>query len=393
MRFVSSLLFGSSLLAVCACSSSSSDVPLAGSGGSPGNGGAQLGSGGALDGSGGALEAIGGSPDGNSGGAVVGSGGAVEGSGGAVPGTGGSPGVANPGNCRSFSNGSGTTQPCYVGDDGAAYCIADDGSTTALTGISGTVENATGQNFTTAACVVTDAGAVYCGQYGNLTQWIASGATKVSGALTGQCALVDDTVQCSMVDVDAPMTGAPVTDVACFYHGCCASTEPGKMYCWGDTKAIGGTTTEVREVPAPEGKKVLQMGPGQDHICAVFEGGQVQCWGQDWNAQLGGLGSNTTTGQTLVQSGAIAVSSGQFHTCIAFQDGHVECTSTSQSEGAGLDMGALTRVSGIETAIALSAGKHYNCALLEDHSIRCWGRIGGGATPISVVGPKAGACE
>ena len=84
---------------------------------------------------------------------------------------------------------------------------------------------------------------------------------------------------------------------------------------------------------------------------------------------------------------------GQFHTCIAFEDGHVECSSQGQTEGAGLDAGSLKRVTGIDSAIALSAGKHYSCALLSDRSISCWGRIGSGTTPVSVSGPAVAACE
>jgi hypothetical protein len=143
----------------------------------------------------------------------------------------------------------------------------------------------------------------------------------------------------------------------------------------------------------PDGKAVIGLGPGQDHGCALLDGGQVQCWGQDWNAQLGGLGQNMTTGQTLVASGAVAVAAGQFHTCIAMDDGSVQCVSMGQTEGAGLDMGTLTPVSGVTDAVALTAGRHYTCAVLSTGAIQCWGRIGGGANPIMVTGPAAAACN
>lgn len=303
------------------------------------------------------------------------------------------------GYCRAFANGSGTTQPCYVGNDDVAYCIKDDGSTTALSGLPGAAVNVTGQNFTEAACAVNDVGAVYCGQYANLgadPAWIEDGATQVSGSLNGQCALVAGGIQCSGVTVDNPTlpSGTP-TQIACYYHGCCALNDAGQMFCWGDTQMFGGTAeSPVMQPTVPDGKKVLQLGPGQDHGCALLEGGQVQCWGADWNSQLGGLGENKTTGQTLAPSGAIAVASGQFHTCIAYDDGTVQCTSLGQTEGAGLDAGSLTEVSGVTGAIALSAGKHYTCALIDDGSIQCWGRIGGGTTtPIQVSGPPAAPCD
>ncbi len=384
---------------------SSSDGGMSTGGGSQNSGGATGEGGGAsggtsAGGSGAGAQNSGGS---SAGGNTGGSGGSGEtggssgsGSGGDGSGGGGNQGTTS-GRCRSFDNGSGTTQPCYVGDDGVAYCIADDGSTTALSGIPGSAVNATGQNFTTAACAVNDSGAVYCGQYESMSEWIASGATQVSGSLNGQCALVGGAVQCSGVEgPDAPTLPSAVTQISCYYHGCCAATDDGKMYCWGDTAAFGETTTDPVEVPLPAGKNIVDLGPGQDHICALVDGGQVQCWGQDWNAQLGGLtsgGTNTSDGVTLVESGAVAVAAGQFHTCVAFEDGHVECTSANQTEGAGLDMGELSPVSGISTAVALSAGKHYSCALLADSSIKCWGRIGGGTTPVDVTGPAAAACD
>lgn len=340
---------------------------------------------------------------GGSGGSILGATGGATGAGGSAAGAGGgtsaSGGSTNgsTGSCTSFANGSGTTQPCYVGDDGKGYCIADDGGTVQLAGMPGTVVNVTGQNFTAAACAVNDAGAVYCAQYAQVGEgapFVVSGATQVSGSLNGQCALVGSGIQCTGVDVATPVlpSGTPVS-LACYYHGCCALSGAGDMYCWGDTTAIGGTTVDVRAVPLPAGKKAIAMGPGQDHICALLDGGQVQCWGKDWNKQLGGLGESTTTGQTLAASGAVGVAAGQFHTCIAFADGHVECVSTGQSEGAGLDAGALTAVTGVDSAVAITAGKHYTCALNADRTVKCWGRIGGGTTPVTVDGPKVAACD
>lgn len=353
---------------------------------------------GGTGGSGGGVDTgVGGSA---TGGSVATSGGASGDSGGSssggLDGSGGVDGGGSEGFCATFANGSGTTQPCYVGEDGKAYCIADDGSTTALSGLPGTAINATGQNFTTAACAVNDQGAVHCGQYaqvGTGTAFVASGATQVSGSLNGQCALAGSTITCAGVDVASPTlpSGTPV-QLACYYHGCCALSDAGEMYCWGDTTAIGGTSTDVRAVNLPDGKKAIGMGPGQDHICALLEGGQVQCWGKDWNKQLGGLGENSDAGQTLAASGAIGVAAGQFHTCIAYEDGHVECISTGQSEGAGLDMGTFTAVSNVTSAVAITAGKHYTCALESDRTVKCWGRIGGGTTPVTVTGPKVAAC-
>jgi alpha-tubulin suppressor-like RCC1 family protein len=267
--------------------------------------------------------------------------------------------------------------------------------------VPGTIVNVSGAGFTDAACAVNDQGAVYCEHYGTVgtnTPVVESGALQVSGMQEGQCVLTTTGIICGGKVTEPPVlpAGSP-TEIACYYAGCCALNELGNMYCWGDTTAIGGMAGDsVRAVMLPSGKKAIGMGPGQDHICALLEGGQVQCWGADWNKQLGGLGDNKTTGVTLVASGATAVVGGQFHTCVAFEDKHVECVSGEQSDGAGLNMGVLTAVSGVTDAIALAAGKHYSCALESTGTIKCWGAIGGSAmpeTPITITGPAAAACE
>jgi alpha-tubulin suppressor-like RCC1 family protein len=190
---------------------------------------------------------------------------------------------------------------------------------------------------------------------------------------------------------------APV-QVACYYHGCCAVTDAAKLYCWGENNGGMHGTGDQTNHPTPTSPKTvpgkaLYAGPGQDHMCAVFEGGKVQCWGQDWNKQLGGLGASSDPGVTLVASGAAAVVGGQFHTCVLMASGQVQCSSMGQSEGAGLDKGQLTPVAGISNAVALSAGKHYTCALLANASVQCWGSISHGATPAAISGLTARACD
>ncbi|WP_437811492.1 RCC1 domain-containing protein [Sorangium sp. So ce1078] len=264
------------------------------------------------------------------------------------------------------------------------------------------VVQVSGKGFTEEACVVLGTGAVHCGRHTMIsrTPVVASGATMVSGGLNHACALVGGAVKCWGGDVpaDVSFSGEAAVQVACYYHGCCAVTDAGKLYCWGEnnggmhgTGTSGGTGGPVspRTVPG----KALYAGPGQDHMCAVFEGGKVQCWGQDWNRQLGGLGASSDPGVTLVESGAVAVVGGQFHTCVLLSSGQVQCSSLGQSEGAGLDMGQLTAVAGISNATALSAGKHYSCARLADATVKCWGAISHGATPAAISGLTTRDCD
>jgi len=313
----------------------------------------------------------------------------------------GDPPVDDPNVCLGLNNGSGTTVPCATTSDGRAVCF-DDPTPVPVTYAGGEevtgVHQITGQNFYTASCVVLDSGAVHCGANSSIdtTPVIDAGATMVSGRLDGACALVGGDVQCwsgadSLVTVSLP---EPATQVACYYHGCCAVTVSGELACWGDTAAFGAGMSSEASPVTPNGivEPVAYAGPGQDHLCVVLDSGRVQCWGQDWNAQLGGNGADTDTGVTLVESGARAVVGGQFHTCVLLESGQVQCSSSSQSEGAGLDMGMLATVPGIDSAVALSAGKHYTCALLADDTVECWGAVSGGATPVAIEGLVTSGC-
>lgn len=308
--------------------------------------------------------------------------------------------------CAGLNNGSGTTIPCATTADGKAVCFGSTTPTT-LTYEDGTavtnVAQVTAKGFTEEACVLLNSGAVHCGRHPQIskTPTIASGASMVSAGLNQACAIVGSEVKCwesntaGVTSVSLP-GDAPV-QVACYYHGCCLVSASGKLACWGENNGGMHGTGDQTNHPTPTSPKTvpgkaLYAGPGQDHMCAVFEGGKVQCWGQDWNAQLGGLGASNDPGVTLVASGAIAVVGGQFHTCVLMSNGTVRCSSSNQSEGAGLDQGKLTDVAGITNATALSAGKHYTCARLADAGVKCWGHISGSATPATITGVTTRSC-
>ena len=318
--------------------------------------------------------------------------------------TGGATTSANvSGYCKSFYNSSGGANPCYIGTDGKAHCIVPDGSSVTLDGVPGTIVSVSGWDYTTRACAVNDAGAVYCGDYASMSLWVESGATQVSGLSNGQCAIINGAVECSSVSVPSSIdTGSGnVTVLGCYSDGCCAATDAPALYCWGDTVENFGVDSEAPfSVPLPAGKQVLAIGAGQVHVCVLLDGGQVQCWGQDWNGQLGGMGSDMGAGITVVASGASAVASGQFHTCISFVDGSVKCAGLAGVHGAGQNSMTLSEVPGISGAIAITAGRYASCALLGDGSIQCWGDYGTGAqgtnettTPVAISGVPAAPCQ
>src|SRR5437016_381023 len=135
---------------------------------------------------------------------------------------------------------------------------------------------------------------------------------------------------------------------------------------------------------------------GSFHTCARLQDGTVRCWGLNDSGQLGD--GTTTNASTPVAvpgvGGAAAVSGGGFHTCARFPDGTLECWGRNDSgqlgDPATTSFSSVTpvRVTGITTAIAVTAGGFHTCALLADGTLQCWGRndegrLGNGTTANS----------
>ena len=150
------------------------------------------------------------------------------------------------------------------------------------------------------------------------------------------------------------------------------------------------------------------MTAGGFHTCALLGDGTVQCWGENDFGQLGNgtsdpvPGSPTTVNPTPVAvsgiTSAVAVSAGGWHTCALLRDGTIQCwgqnTYGQLGDGSPITRPAPGRsstpvtVTGITTAIAIEAGIFHTCALLADGTLRCWGRndegrLGNGTTADS----------
>ena len=187
----------------------------------------------------------------------------------------------------------------------------------------------------------------------------------------------------------APVRAEGLADVVSVdggYQHSCAVTEAGGVWCWGYNRwgQIGHGSGSSPGTPAAVVgiTTASAVATGGNHSCALLDGGSVWCWGHGYHGQLGN-GAFTETNvpvQAAGITGATAIAVGQSHSCAIVGGGAVKCWGRNHKGQLGNgaidpDPGVLAAVDvfGISTAVALSAGSDYTCAVLQNRSVACWG--------------------
>lgn len=301
---------------------------------------------------------------------------------------------------------------CAVLSSGALKCWGynaggqlGDGTTTNshtpvdVSGISTGVAIAGGQKD---SCALLSSGAVNCwgdntyGQLGNSSNTNSTTPVSVTGLSSG---------------VNAITSGLATN---------CALLSSGEMQCWGynGRGAIGDNTTTNRNAPVyvhtsssdstPLGN-VTAIAGGARHTCAVLSSGGVKCWG---NNQFGQLGTGNTTNSNApvdvsgLASSAVAIDAGTFHTCALLNTGNVQCwgynfngelgnNSTTNSTSPVYVQTSSTDSTPLSNVVSIVGGDSQTCALLNTGDMKCWGQntygqLGDGTTtdrhtPVSVA--------
>jgi alpha-tubulin suppressor-like RCC1 family protein len=178
----------------------------------------------------------------------------------------------------------------------------------------------------------------------------------------------------------------------------------------GGVKYWGGnifTPTEVSGLNS--GVKAIAFG-GQ-HTCALLDSGGVKCWGNNGFGQLGNDNTDNTNTPTQVQglnSGVKAIASYWDHTCALLEDGSVKCWGKNEygqlgngEDGLGNYKETPTDVINLDNRVkAITLGDFHTCALLDSGGVKCWGlnengELGNGSTankytPTDVSGLSSG---
>ena len=224
------------------------------------------------------------------------------------------------------------------------------------------------------------------GQMGDMLPEVDLGVGRVTAALTAgeyhTCALLDNgSVKCWGLN-DYGMLGL------------------------GDTYERGGYPGQMGDglpaVPLGSGRTAVAVAAGGYHSCALLDNGSVKCWGSNNKGQLG-LGDNMTRGSGPGQMGDMlpavdlgtavtvrAVSCGNEHTCALLEGGSIKCWGGNTFGALGMgdvvdrggapgQMGDSLPAIALGTgriALSVMAGDYISCALLENGGLKCWGNGG-----------------
>lgn len=194
----------------------------------------------------------------------------------------------------------------------------------------------------------------------------------------------------------------------------CAIMNDATLRCWGfnDRGQLGEGSVATRGDDLGEmgdAMPVIDLGPGagpaavtggRGHTCALLTDGGVKCWGAGGVGQLG-LGDGGDRGKTIASMGANlplvdlgtgrtakALATGYFHNCAILDDDSVKCWGDNFYGNLGLgyttdhgsgqnQMGDNLPVVNLGTgkiAKSLALGDNHACAILNDGTVKCWGK-------------------
>ena len=183
----------------------------------------------------------------------------------------------------------------------------------------------------------------------------------------------------------------------------------------GARASLGDDPQEMEALVAdpvsfPPNARVVQLTAGSRHTCALTESGTVFCWGANQRGQLG-IDSANAIGDEILEMGrdlqpvrlnsaADAVAAGSAHTCALLENGNLHCWGDNSDGqlGLGLDTLAVGDAAGemenqarritlpdASTVIGLSLGHAHTCVVQLSGYIGCWGRNDAGQLGVPDV--------
>jgi len=181
----------------------------------------------------------------------------------------------------------------------------------------------------------------------------------------------------------------------------------------------GGALIDATGASTQSQARMRYITAGDSHTCIVLSDNSVKCFGMGSEGQLGsgttdnigdgvGLSVATSSAVSIGTSRTVrSISAGASHTCALLDNATVKCwgygavgalgygSMTNRGDSTGQMGDSLSAVSlgAGRTALQITVGSQHSCALLDNFSVKCWGRgnygqLGIGST--ATIGDGAG---
>jgi cysteine-rich repeat protein len=174
---------------------------------------------------------------------------------------------------------------------------------------------------------------------------------------------------------------------------------------YGNTLTVGDDELPSSKVPIFTNDDLIALATGGTHTLIIHPNGgspQVRGWGSNGNGELGS-NSSQNHGDGVGPAYAIptllgtpaAIAAGGNHSCAIYEDGDVSCwgrssdgqlgLSTTQNIGDNEYPSSEPALSFAAPAIQIVAGTSHTCVLLENGDVHCWGANSGGQIGLGYV--------
>lgn len=185
----------------------------------------------------------------------------------------------------------------------------------------------------------------------------------------------------SAVPVRIPEISNAIDVVAGEFYTC-VLLEDHTVKCWGGNISfeLGNGTNNPSKTPVlvTNVTDAVALSAGRNHTCALQQDGTIRCWGDNFDGKLGTTGSPPLSVAVTGIHNAVLVTAGEYHTCALLADQTVKCWGSHAfgQLGTGTDITnsatpvVVAELSGVDD---LAAGGLHTCAVLSDHTVKCWG--------------------
>ena len=208
----------------------------------------------------------------------------------------------------------------------------------------------------------------------------------------------------SSTTLGTPIAGvAQAVELAVGATHACARTAAGQVHCWGDASqgqlGAAAGASPAQAVPIHAWTGVAKIAAGRHVTCAVLQGGAVSCLGS--GSLLAGADADPATPRRVpFVSDATDVSIFDGHGCVLRAGGQLACWGRNATGALGVPAGAdaigtivdVPDLGGAATAIA--TGEAFSCARLQGGALKCWGSNASGQLGIghgkSTATPQSG---